>query len=148
VVTLISLAESQVSMVTEQVSEIAGILERPNSNGGHFERHRTHLKKKQFGFKRPDDTCWDSVREIRDIRNCLVHANSRIWASRKPKPERLRFLINRLPGLSAPYDVIELSSEFPMYTFKKVKEFVVDLYKETSVLCQRSMADAREQPKT
>lgn len=107
VVTLISLAESQVGMVTEQVSEIAGILGRPNSNGGHFERHRKHLKK-QVGFKRPDDTCWDSVREIRDIRNCLVHANSRILASRKPKPERLRFLINRLPGLSAPYDVVEL----------------------------------------
>jgi hypothetical protein len=93
VVTLISLAESQVGMVTEQVSEIAGILERPNSNGGHFERHRKHLKKKQVGFTRPDDTCWNSVCEIRDIRNCLVHANSRIWDSKKP--EQLRLLINR-----------------------------------------------------
>jgi hypothetical protein len=143
VVTLISLAESHVGMVTEQVSEITIIPKPPDANGGQFERHRKHLK--QAGLTRPDDTCWNSLYDIRSIRNCLVHANSRIWDSKKP--EQLRLLINSLPGLSAPYDIVELSSEFPVYSFKRVKEFVIDLYKETSVLCQRSIADARKQSK-
>ncbi len=134
VVTLISLAESQVGMVTEQVSQIAGIPKLPDSySGGLLERHRKHLKK--AGLTRPDDTCWNSLYDVRSIRNCLVHANSRIWDYKKP--EQLRVLINRLPGLSAPYDVVELSSEFPVYSFKRVKDFLIDLYKETSVLCQR-----------
>ncbi|HXD32675.1 MAG TPA: hypothetical protein VN643_16250 [Pyrinomonadaceae bacterium] len=136
VVTLISLAESQVGMVTEQVSEIAAIPKSPDSNGGQFERHRKQLK--QAGLS-PNDACWNSLYDIRSIRNCLVHANSRIRDSRKAdsrKEKHLRLLINRLPGLSAPYDVVELSSEFPKYCLERVKEFVVDLYKETSVLCQ------------
>ena len=138
VITLISLAESQVGMVTEQVSEIVGIPKPPDANGGHFERHRKQLK--QAGLTRPDDTCWNSLYDIRRIRNCLAHANSRIRDSKKPdsrKEKHLRLLINRLPGLSAPYDIVELSFEVPVYSFKRVKEFVIDLYKETSVLCQR-----------
>lgn len=137
-VTLISLAESQVGMVTEQVSEIAGIPQPSDTHGGQFERHRKHLK--QAGLTRPDDTRWNSLYDIRSIRNCIVHANSRVRDSKKPesrKEKHLRVLINRLPGLNAPYDVIELSSEFPVFSFKIVKEFVIALYEETSVLCQR-----------
>lgn len=126
-------------MVTEQLSEIAGIPRPPDSHrDGLLERHRKHLKK--AGLTRPDDTSWNSLYDVRSIRNCLVHANSRIWDHNKP--EQLRVLIKRLPGLSATYDVVELSSEFPVYSFKRVKEFLIDLYKETSVLCQRITGSA------
>lgn len=136
VVTPMSLAESHVGMVAEQACEIIGSPVSPNElRRGPFEQHRKHLEK-VAGFTRPDGKSWNALYEIRAIRNCIVHANSRIYYSRNEK--RLRALVRTLPGLTAPYDVIELSPEFPMHSLETVEGFLTALYEEASALCQRA----------
>lgn len=126
VVTLISLAESHTGMVVEQACEVAGIPCRPNDFRG-FERRQKCLSELS-GFKRPVDSAWVAICEIRDVRNCIVHANSRIYASKKKK-KRLRCLASKLPGLAG-HDMLELSTEFPVYALQTVEDFVLMLYKE------------------
>jgi hypothetical protein len=72
--------------------------------------------------------------EILDVRNCIVHANGRIWEAKNEA--RLRSLANKLPGLTAPYDVLELSEEFPKHAFRTVQRFNLDLYEGANKLCQ------------
>lgn len=133
--TLISLAESHIGMVADQAYEIVGTPIRPRDlRGGLFERHRKYLEA-MAGFTRPSDASWNSVYEIRDVRNCIVHANSRIFDSRNP--ERLHTLVRKLPGLSASYDVLELSPEFLMHGLKTIEGFITDLYEEALALCRR-----------
>lgn len=135
VVTLMSLAESHVGMVVEQSCAIAGSpISRDDLHHSPFEQHRKRLQK-QAGFIRPDAKSWDSLYDIRAIRNCIVHANSRIYDTKNPK--RLHSLIPMLPGISALNEVIELSPEFPMHSLKTVEGFITDLYEEASALCQR-----------
>lgn len=133
--TLMSLAESHVGMIAEQACTIVGApLSQHDLHRGTFEQRRKQLKKRA-GFTRPDAKSWKSLYEIRAIRNCIVHANSRIYDDHNPK--RLRSLIPTLPGISAPYEVIELSPEFPMHGLKTVEGFLTELYEEASALCQR-----------
>jgi hypothetical protein len=144
VVTLVSLAESHVGMVAEQACEIADTPLTPDDLRSGFERHRKHLQALP-GFARPDDRCWNAVYEIRDLRNCIVHANSRIWATKNEAREtRLRSLVDRLPGLTRPYDVLELSREFPTHAFRTVQKFILDLYEEAEELCRRAGAWRRD----
>jgi hypothetical protein len=135
VITLMSLAESHIGMVVEQACAIVGSpISRDDLHHSSFERQRKRLQK-QAGFIRPDAKSWDSLYEIRAIRNCIVHANSTIYNDRNP--ERVSALILTLPGISAPHDVIELSPEFPIHSLKTVEGFITDLYEEASALCER-----------
>jgi hypothetical protein len=75
------------------------------------------------------------------LRNCIVHANSRIWATKnEARKTRLRSLVDRLPGLTRPHDVLELSWEFPTHAFRTVQKFILDLYEEAEELCRRAGA--------
>ena len=135
VVTLVSLVESHVGMVAEQACEIAGTPLKPKDlRGGFLERHRKCLQA-LASFTRPTDAIWDAVYEIRDVRNCIVHANSRIWET--TNQQRLRSLVGRLPGLSASQDVIELSKEFPTHTLETVRGFILAIYDEAEKECTR-----------
>lgn len=135
VVTVMSLAESHLGMVAEQASEIASsAIKSRDLRGGLFERHRKFLET-LAGFSRPAKDSWNSLHEIREIRNCIVHANSTIYNSHNQ--ERLRSLVKTLPGLSANHEVIELSSEFPRHSLAAVQKFITELYDEASILCQR-----------
>jgi hypothetical protein len=136
VVTLVSLAETHVGMVGAQVCEIAETHLKPGDlRGGPLERHRKCLQALP-GFTRPDDRCWNAIYDICDVRNCIVHANSRIWEVKNEM--RLRDLVGRLPGLTAAHGVLELSEEFPTHAFQTVQKFILDLYEETKQLCRRS----------
>jgi hypothetical protein len=138
VVTLVSLAESHVGMVAEQAREIAETPLKPGDlRGGPLERHRKCLQA-LAGFTQPDDRSWNAIYEIRDVRNCIVHANSRIREAKNDV--RLRSLVGKLPGLTAPYDVLELSKEFPTHAFQTVQKFILDLYEEAKELCQRTLS--------
>lgn len=138
IVTLVSLSESHVGMVAEQACEIAGApLKAGDLRGGLLERNRKCLNA-LAGFMHPDDRSWNLIYEIRDMRNCIVHANSRIWEAKNPN--RLRSLACSLPGLAAPSDVLELSREFPPYALISVRDFVLALYDEAERLCRRTMA--------
>ncbi len=133
--TLISLTESHIGMIADQACEILTTSIKPRDlRGGLFEQHRKYLEA-MAGFTRPSDATWNSLYEIRDVRNCVVHANSRIYDSRNQ--ERLRSLVRKLPGLSASYDVLELSPEFLLHGLKVIEGFITDLYEEASALCQR-----------
>lgn len=136
VITLISLAESHVGMVAEQAYAIVGASITPKElrKSPFFERNRKHLEE-LAGFTRPDNKSWESLDEIRTIRNCIVHAGSRIYDSRNQ--ECVEALVRTLPGLSAPYKVLELSREFPVHSFNTVEGFITDLYDEASALCRR-----------
>jgi hypothetical protein len=135
VVTLMSLAESHVGMVVEQACAIVGSpISRNDLHHSPFEQHRKRLQKRA-GFTRPDAKSWDSLYDIRAIRNCIVHANSRIYDAKNPK--RLHSLIPTLPGISASHEVIELSPNFPTHSLKTVEGFLTALYEEASALCQR-----------
>lgn len=140
--TLVSLAESHVGMVAEQACEIAETPLKPGDlRGGLLERHRKCLQA-LAGFVRPDDRCWNALYEIRDVRNCIVHANSRIRDDKHQK--RLCSLVAKLPGLTAPYDVLELSEEFPTHAFQTVQKFILDLYGEAKELCRRAGVSRRD----
>jgi len=107
VVTVISLAESNVGVVSEEACEIAGTpLKAGDLRGGLFERHRKCLEA-LAGFTGPDAKTWEAVLGVRDIRNCIVHANSRIMES--TAPDRLKALVGKLPGITSQYDVVELT---------------------------------------
>ncbi|HJX65527.1 MAG TPA: hypothetical protein VJ860_16425 [Polyangia bacterium] len=135
VVTVISLAESHLGVVSEQACEIAGApLRAGDLRGGFFERHRKCLES-LAGFTRPDASAWESVLGVRDIRNCIVHANSRIRES--PAADRLKVLVAKLPGITSQYDVIQLSPEFPVHALSTVCSFVDALYDEAGALCKR-----------
>ena len=135
VVTLVSLAESHVGMITEQIAEIAETPLRPRDlRGGILERHRKYLEA-LAKFSKPGESSWNSVFAIRDIRNCIVHANSRIWETQNQV--RIRSLVNSLPGLSASHDILELSPELPVYAFKEIQSFIMSLYDEAAELCER-----------
>jgi hypothetical protein len=136
VITLMSLAESHVGMVAEQAYAIVGASITPKElrKSPLFERNRKRLEE-LAGFTRPDDKSWESLYEVRTVRNCIVHAGSRIYDSRTP--ERVQALVGTLPGLSAPYEVLELAREFPVHSFKVVEGFLTDLYDEASALCRR-----------
>jgi hypothetical protein len=142
VVTLVSLIESQVGMVAQQACEIAATpLKRGDLRGGLLERHRKCLES-LAGFARPEESKWSAVYEVRDVRNCIVHANSRLWDARNPA--RLRTLASKLPGLSAPSDVLELSEEFPAHVIATSKEFINALYDEVEALCERTITRRRK----
>lgn len=135
VVTLMSLTESHVGMVAEQACEIFGVpLSRRELHRSTFEQRREQLEKRA-GFTRPADKSWETLHKVRAIRNCIVHAGSRIYDD--SNPERLRSLIPTLPGISAQHDVIELSPEFPMHSLKTIEGFLTELYEEALSLCQR-----------
>ena len=78
---------------------------------------------------------WEAIVGVRDIRNCIVHANSRIRKS--TAPDRLKALVGTLPGITSQYDVIELFAEFPVYALSVVRKFIGLLYGEAAALCQR-----------
>jgi hypothetical protein len=125
-------------MVAEQTCEIAGSpLKASDLRGGLLERNRKWLNA-LAGFMHPDDRSWNLIYEIRDVRNCIVHTNSRIWEAKNP--ERLRLLAGSLPGLAAPSDVLELSREFSTYALISVRDFVLALYDEAERFCKRTMA--------
>ena len=135
VVTVISLAESHLGMVCEHACKIAGApLKAADLRGGPFERNRKCLEA-LAGFRQPDTKTWEAILAIRDIRNCIVHANSRI--SDSSAPQRLRELVGRLPGITTAYEVVELSPEFPSHALSTVRSFVDALYEEASALCER-----------
>lgn len=135
VVTLLSLVESNVGMVSEQTREIARVSIRPQDlRGGPIERGQKFLLS-LAGFSRPVPKEWEMLLELRDVRNCIVHANSRMWDSTKQK--RLRSLIGRRPGLQASQDVLNLGPEFPRYGLKVVREFITTLYSEAQDICRR-----------
>jgi hypothetical protein len=135
VVTVISLAESHLGMMSENACKIAGApLKADDLRGGPFERNRKCLEA-LAGFTRPDARAWEAILAVRDIRNCIVHANSRIGES--SKPDRLRGLVGKLPGITMAHDVVELSSEFPIHALATVRSFLGALYDEAGALCER-----------
>jgi len=135
IVTLISLAESHLSMVAEQASEIASTrLKLPGLHKRSFGLHRKLLES-QVGFTRPSKDSWKSLHEIRQIRNCIVHANSTIY--RTDNEKRLEALVTKLPGLSAGYGVIEFASDFPQHCLTVVQNFLTELYDEASTMCEK-----------
>lgn len=136
IVSIVSLAESHVGMVSEQALEIAQVPRKPgHPRGGFFERHRKFLQ--TFAeFQRPSHSSWDAMFSIRDIRNCIVHANSRLYNSQRE--ERIRSLVDSLPGLTASYDVLEFAPEFPAWALREIRTFIDALYEEAVGLCKRS----------
>ena len=135
VVTLMSLAESHLGMVAEQACQIANTpLKSRDLRGSSFERDRRFLES-LVAFNRPAQKTWDSLDEVRVIRNCIVHANSTIYRSHNEK--RLESLVNKLPGLDATHGVIELSKEFPQHCLAVIKNFLTELYDEASTMCQK-----------
>ena len=136
IVTLMSLAESHLGMVAEQPAHLASTPLKPRDlRGSAFERDRRFLES-LAGFNRPAQQTWNSLHEIRQIRNCIVHANSTIYKTDNEK--RLKALVTKLPGLSAAYGVIELASEFPQHCVAVIQNFLTELYDEVSALCQKS----------
>ena len=134
IVTLMSLAEFHLGMVAEQTAEIASTpLKSRDLRGSSLDRDRRFLES-LAGFNRPSQSSWNSLNEIREIRNCLVHANSTTYRSHNQK--RLESLVHKLPGLSATHGVIELSNEFPRHCLAVVKNFLIELYDEASAMCQ------------
>jgi hypothetical protein len=135
VVTMISLAESNLGLVAEEACQIAGApLKAADLRGGFLERHRRCLES-LAGFTRPDPKAWEAILGVRDIRNCIVHANSRIREA--TAPDRLKALVGKLPGITSQYDVIELTAEFPAYALSTVRSFIDALYDEAAALCER-----------
>lgn len=133
--TLISLAEWHIGLIADQVREIMSVSDRPDDlRGGLLKQHHKYLQA-VAGFTRPSDASWSCVYEIRDVRNCIVHANGSIFKSRNPS--NLRSLVRKLPGLSATHEVLDLSPEFLIYSLNTVQEFTNELYEEASALCHR-----------
>jgi hypothetical protein len=138
VVTMVSLAESNLGLVAHEAGKIAGApLKAADLRGGFLERHRRYLES-LAGFARPDPETWEAIVGVRDIRNCIVHANSRIRKANAP--DRLKELVRTLPGITSQYDVIELTAEFPVYALSTVRKFLDLLYGEAAELCQRRKA--------
>lgn len=135
IVSLVSIAESHVGMVSEQALKIAQAPLKPRDlRGGFFERHRTRLE--TFAdFQRPSASSWDGLCSIRDIRNCIVHASGRLFNAKNKK--RLYSLVDSLPGLTASYDVLEFAPEFPAWAIGEVRTFIDALYEEAADLCVR-----------
>lgn len=132
---MVAFAESQVGVTTDQIISIADIhIHSNNLRGGIFERNRKCLEA-LANFQKPSKSAWEAILAIRDIRNCIVHANSRIWDSNNEK--RIRSYVNSLPGLSATQDILELSPEFPIYAINEINGFIMSLYGEAAELCKR-----------
>lgn len=135
IVTLMSLAEAHLGMVAEQACHIASTPLKPRDlRGSAFERDRRFLES-LAGFNRPAEESWDSLYEVREIRNCIVHANGTIYRSHNEK--RLKALVTKRPGLNAGYGVIGLASEFPQHCLTVVQNFLTELYEEATTMCQK-----------
>jgi hypothetical protein len=135
IVTLMSLAEFHLNIVAEQASEIASTpLKARDLRGSSFEKDRKLLEA-LAGFRRPSTDTWNSLHEVREIRNCIVHADSTIYRSHNEV--RLKSLVAKLPGLSTTHGLIEMSNEFPQHCLAVIKNFLTDLYEEASDMCQK-----------
>lgn len=138
VVSLMSFVEANIKFVIEHICKVAHVeLEQKTLNSYFFKNLRKVLVGK-CGFLRPSQDVWGSIGNIQKIRHCLVHHGGRIYSAGGNKERELKRLIDKLPGLSEQYGIIELDSTFPVYAFDVVKMFLKEFYGESLALCKRS----------
>ena len=127
VVTLVSFAELEAKSMARQVEYMTGSRLRPSDlRGGDLDRYRKYLEV-VGGFSCDSDEVWSSLLQVRDVRNCIVHADGRLWET--SKADRLRSLSGVLPGFALSTETVELGPEFPVYALRVVREFTSWLYR-------------------
>ena len=146
VVTLVSFAELQARGIARQVEYMTESQLRPmDLRGGELERCRKYLGV-VGGFQCKGPDVWSLLFEIRDIRNCLVHADGRMWEM--SRRDRMRQLADNLPGFTlSSMETIEIGPEFPIYALGLVKDFTAWLYDEASGFVARSAAQQAYPPR-
>jgi hypothetical protein len=146
IVSIVSFAEFNLNRVCKQVFNILTppIKHTDKHKGGVIDRGKKYLKR--FGkFNNPSDELWSIIKSIYLVRNCIVHNNNDIEDMEFKKQKQLGNLIGKLPGLSAApafvgefgkYGFLKINYEFPIFSIRRIQDFVSSLYDELEQLCE------------